>query len=506
MASTKSNDLALTFNFQPKQALAFNTPNCEMLFGGAAGGGKSWFIRASSILYALECPGIQIYVIRRELKSLLQSMMSSSEGYPAMLQELIEQKLVKINNQDHVIQFKNGGKNRNSFASGSAIRLVHMGNDAAIEAVTGSELHMTYIDEAASLPPEYIQHILTRVRLGSWAPPANSRFMGMFPKVVYATNPSGPSRLWLKKRFVDSLDPYKLSPPEDSTGLDKIFIKSLVLDNPALLEADPGYIDRLKSLDNKDKRDMYLYGKWDVDLNGIFAESFNREFNILPEFTIPRETTIYRAYDHGVVSPWGVLYYIEIIDEDLNINDNRYSFPRGTIILVGEILGAEEDNPDVGLGLTDFEIGRMIKNHEAVNFPGRRIKQGPADNATYTTDNNKHCPMDDIIKGYFGKSRYDKNALFTPFLKPKHSRVNGYSRMRTMFKATHGYNTGKYMEQEGLFTRGTLRWWMRGVPNAPSDPRNPEDVPRGYRDELLDITRYIVLSKTQKLQQIKTNM
>lgn len=185
-------------------------------------------------MYALSCPGIQIYVIRRELKSLLQSMMSSSEGYPALLQPLLDAKLVKINNSENSILFKNGGKNRNSFASGSVIRLVHFGTEQAMESITGAEVNLAYCDEACSLDPAHIQHLLTRVRLGSWAPPKDSPYINSFPKVYYCTNPSGPSRLYLKSRFVDQLEPYKLYDADTEGGLKKMFIPSLAIDNMRL--------------------------------------------------------------------------------------------------------------------------------------------------------------------------------------------------------------------------------------------------------------------------------
>jgi hypothetical protein len=432
-------------------------------------------------------------------------MMSSSEGFPAMLQELIDQKLVKINNQDHVIQFRNGGKHRNSFASGSAIRLKHMGNDQAVESITGSELHMVYCDEAASLPPEYIQHILTRVRLGSWKPPEDSPHRNMFPKVVYATNPSGPSRMYLKERFVDQLDPYRLYPPVTKDGLNRMFLPSLAVDNPAMLDSDKGYLQRLKDLDDDVKKAMYLYGKWDIDLEGLFSNTYIKKHNTIPYFEVPSDITIYRSYDHGLSAPWAVLYYIELNGEEVNFDGQNRTFPRGTIILVGELHGGRADSPDKGLGLTDYEIGQRIKQHEDLHFKGKNIRPGPADSAAYTTDNNLACPMDKIIEGYVGRKTQNKNYLFKPYWKPKHSRINGYSQMRTMFKACHNYKD-QYMEHAGLFAMDHLKYWHRCVPSAPRDPKQIEDCPKSFRDEYLDLSRYIVLSLRQTVGQARVTL
>ncbi len=97
-------------------------------------------------MYALECPGINIFIFRTELGALKTNYLSSNTGFPGLLQDLIDKKMVKIDNQDNIIRFKNGGKKRNNFASGSSIRLRHMGSDAAVEALTGAEVCVAFID------------------------------------------------------------------------------------------------------------------------------------------------------------------------------------------------------------------------------------------------------------------------------------------------------------------------------------------------------------------------
>ena len=37
----------------------------ELFFGGAAGGGKSHYLRVDSIKWAMEVPGLQAYIFRR---------------------------------------------------------------------------------------------------------------------------------------------------------------------------------------------------------------------------------------------------------------------------------------------------------------------------------------------------------------------------------------------------------------------------------------------------------
>ncbi len=233
---------------------------------------------------------------------------------------------------------------------------------------------------------------------------------------------------------------------------------------------------------------------WDIAVDGLFSESYRKDHVLLPEFVIPEGMQIRRAYDHGMTSPFEVLYYIECNGEELNIDGRNVVFPRGSIILVHEYHGAKADDPKKGLNLSDREIGQAIKNFERRHFGTRQIHVGPADAAIYIKDNNLHSPVEAINEGYYGRKMLNDNALFTPFWKGHKTRVNGYSRMRTMMKSTHGWKTGKFLESPGLFVVDTCQQWLRCIPNAPRDEKNFEDCTRAYRDEAMDVTRYIVLS------------
>ncbi len=225
---------------------------------------------------------------------------------------------------------------------------------------------------------------------------------------------------------------------------------------------------------------------WDIAVDGLFAEAYRKEHILLPKFEIPANMKIRRAYDHGMTSPFEVLYYIECNGEELEIGERKVVFPRGSIILVHEFHGATEKDAKKGLNYTDREIGIAIKEFENRHFGSRKIYTGPADSAIYTKDNNLHCPAEAINEGFFGKKMNNINALFTPFWKGAKTRVDGYSRMRTMMKATFGWKEGRFLETAGLFVVDTCQQWLKCIPNAPRDPKNFEDCSKSYRDEAMD--------------------
>jgi hypothetical protein len=52
----------------PKQIVAKNTSATEILYGGAAGGGKSHLMRVAAIEWCCHIPNLQVYLFRRALR------------------------------------------------------------------------------------------------------------------------------------------------------------------------------------------------------------------------------------------------------------------------------------------------------------------------------------------------------------------------------------------------------------------------------------------------------
>ena len=77
--------VALDLNLHHKQGQAFQSEATELLYGGAAGGGKSHLMRTASIVWAAEIPGLQIYLFRRIRDDLVKNHMEGPKGYRAML-------------------------------------------------------------------------------------------------------------------------------------------------------------------------------------------------------------------------------------------------------------------------------------------------------------------------------------------------------------------------------------------------------------------------------------
>ena len=84
----------------PKQALALREQHRYVGYGGARGGGKSWFVRWKATLLALHYSGIKILITRKTYRELLNNHIVPLQG---MLSGI-----ATYNKSDKCFQFPNG--------------------------------------------------------------------------------------------------------------------------------------------------------------------------------------------------------------------------------------------------------------------------------------------------------------------------------------------------------------------------------------------------------------
>lgn len=146
---------------------------------------NSYSMRAMSIILSLECPGVNIYLFRKTYTELDSNHMLGPSGFRALLATAVERRLVRIDSQKNLIQFKNGPND--TFAGGSTIFLRHVQYEKDVYAYLGAEIHVLMIDEATHFSEPIYNMLRGRVRLGGWAPP--DKWKGWFPRIICASNP-----------------------------------------------------------------------------------------------------------------------------------------------------------------------------------------------------------------------------------------------------------------------------------------------------------------------------
>ena len=298
-----------------KQKSFIDATESEVLFGGAAGGGKSYGQMVDALLFAMKYPGSKQLILRRTFAELDKSLIRTSLS-------LFPRELYALNSSTHTGKFKNG----------SIIDFGYCMTENDVYQYQSAEYDVIRFDELTHFTEGQYIYLISRVR------GANS-----FPKQIKSsTNPGGVGHGWVKKRFIDKRERGKSFVGED--GMRRIFIPSLLDDNRFLCEGDPDYRKRLLALPEREKQAL-LYGDWDI-FEGQYFSEFARQRHVIAPFEIPDSWRKYRTVDYGLdrlaclwiaAAPDGRFYvYRELCESNLTISE-----------AAGKILSLTPKNEDV---------------------------------------------------------------------------------------------------------------------------------------------------------------
>jgi phage terminase large subunit len=228
----------------------------ELLYGGAAGGGKS----ALGCLWLIEnCqkyPGSRWLMGRSKLKTLKETTL-------ATFFELISK--LGIFEQFHY----NDNKGLITHSNGSEILLKDLylyPSDPNFDSLGSLEITGAFIDECNQVVFKAWQIVKSRIRY-------KLHDFGLIPKILGTCNPA---KNWVYGTF------YK--PSKDRNLVEyRQFIQALPKDNPHL---HPSYMQALLRLDNNSKQRLY-FGNWEYDDDPTALISFEKIGNIFTNSFVP---------------------------------------------------------------------------------------------------------------------------------------------------------------------------------------------------------------------------
>ena len=308
----------------------------DVLYGGAAGGGKSFALLADPLRYCHN-PNMRGLLLRRTLDELTELIDKSRQLYTKAFP---------------------GAKFRESkstwvFPSGATIWFTYLDRDKDVTRFQGQAFNWIGIDEITQYPTPYVWDYL-RSRLRSTDPELQKSL-----NMRCTANPGGVGGWWVKKMYIDSRTENVAFPAYDidtmkpfvwPTGHEKAgqplfyrkFVPARLTDNPHLM-ADGQYEAMLRSLPEVERKRL-LEGDWDVAEGAAFPE-FSRSRHVVEPYDLPTNWPRIRAADYGYASPSCVLW--GAIDWDNNIWVYRELYAKHLTAeqLADKILEAEQFDP-----------------------------------------------------------------------------------------------------------------------------------------------------------------
>jgi predicted phage terminase large subunit-like protein len=272
------------------------TPADIAIYGGAAGGGKTWSLLLEPLRFATKNSGFQAVFFRRNTTQVRNpgGMWDESMSLYAGLADPKSQALAWV------------------FPSGARVKFGHLDHETTVLDWQGAQIALIGFDELTHFTKSQFFYMLSR----------NRSMCGIKPYVRATTNPDADSWVaefiewWIDQEtgdpieersgkvrwfirvhdrmvWADSPEEIKAEYGDDAMPKSVTFIAASIFDNPALLNKDPGYLANLKALPLVE-RERLLGGNWKIRPKaGLY---FRRDWCEVVD-TLPMDVRMVRYWD-----------------------------------------------------------------------------------------------------------------------------------------------------------------------------------------------------------------
>lgn len=305
----------------PGKQTQFHRSNAfELLYGGAAGGGKSDCLLMEALRYA-HVPGYSAILFRRTFPQL-----SQAGGLIPRSRELFSGRAAWSEERKTW-----------TFSSGATVSFGHMAHESDMYDYQGSAFAFIGFDELTHFTESMYRYLFSRAR--TTAQMSDGRPIPV--RVRATTNPGGEGHDWVRARWWNWLgeqptaqngetrwfrmagDQEEEVSPGTPGALSRQFIGASVFDNPSLLQNDPAYVQRLEALPLIE-RERLLHGNWSIGPQGnVFKREWFRVVESAPAglrwvrywdlAASIKQSADYTASVACALGPDGVLYLRDMI-------------------------------------------------------------------------------------------------------------------------------------------------------------------------------------------------
>ena len=447
----------LDFTAKPKEQTVIFSPNPgpqteflaaserEVLYGGAAGGGKSIGLLADPMRYFSNA-NFNGLILRRTNDELRELIWKSQEMYGAAFPGAKWQEK----------------KSQWVFPSGARLWMTYLEREEDVLRYQGQAFSYIGFDELTQHSTPFAWNYM-RSRLRTTDPD-----LPIFMRAT--TNPGGPGHSWVKQMFIDPSPSNTAFHAKDlETGetltypeghekagkplFDRRFIPATLKDNPYLYE-EGSYEANLLSLPEMQRRQL-LEGDWAIADGAAFGE-FRSNIHVVDPFEIPLEWRRFRSCDYGY-SSYSAVHWFAI--------DPAYE----TLIVYRELYVSKHTGKDLAKAVMELEIGEQIS-------------YGVLDSSCWHN------------RGQIGPSIAEEmiamGCRWRPSDRSAGARVAGKNRLHELLK----YD--EEAETPGIVFFNNCRQIIADLPVIPSDPKGGDDIDVRYRsDHTYDSIRYGVMSR-----------
>ncbi len=429
------------FNDKQKEATRALNDFKYILYGGAVGGGKSYWLRWTLVklllkfYYESKQTGIRVGLF--------------CEDYPSLKDRHISKMRVEL---PRWLGTLNKSDNEYVLAPQYGSGVIALRNLDDVGKYASSEFAAIAVDELTKNKKEVFDMLRTRMR---WKNIANTKF-------IAGTNPGSIGHAWVKKIWMDK--EFEINEKESNLFT---YVRATVFDNRSNL--DKSYFDQLEGLP-EEKRKAFLMGDWNL-FEGQYFTEWNDDVHIVEPFEIPDSWRKFGAYDHGRAKPATFGWYA------LDFDGNVYKYR--------ELYVNKED------GSSRWEADQIAKeivkiNNEAKDF----LEYVVADSAIFTNTGTSETIAEIMQKNGVGKAGTLIPQLL-PCTKGAGSRVTGWAVMH------------QYLYHD-LRTAPKLRYFrtcydsIRTIPTLIYSERSVEDLNTDGEDHAADIDRYFLQTLRSK--------
>ena len=309
----------LGYKPHPQQQAFHDATEDDVLYGGAAGGGKSVAIVMEGLRACARHPGMRVLLVRRSYDELAESVFPvlGKFGFAAALG-------ARWNGTERELRFPNG----------SLFRFRYMENLADASRRQGGQYQLLLVDEATLMPPGVVDILkFERLRSDGTVPVLGTRS---------TCNPGGPSHAQVKARYIDGTA-HGTNVVADDQGLTVRFVQAKSTDNPHL---DDGYQKRLDAIPDPQRRAAMRDGDWDQFAGMMFPE-WRHHRHTLDPITLPAGLKRFNGIDWGYTAPWCTLWGAQDEDGRVWIYRELYKTQVGEKEQAAQILAAESEDEHV---------------------------------------------------------------------------------------------------------------------------------------------------------------